>query len=91
MKINETGRIGAINSYKRTADSKQPHSANVKGKKDEVQISPEAKELLEVRNSDNVQAARAQKLEELKQSVSTGTYNVETGKIVEKLWPFVRD
>lgn len=91
MKINESGRIGAVNSYKRATDSKQAQSLSKTGKKDEVQISPEAKELLGALGADSVQGARTQKLEDLKYSVSTGTYSVDAGKIAEKLWPYIKD
>ncbi|MNU10776.1 Anti-sigma-28 factor, FlgM [compost metagenome] len=54
-----------------------------KGKKDEVQISAEAKEMLSsVQNSD--------KIEELKEAVSNGTYQVDARKLAEKIWPFVK-
>lgn len=89
MKINESGRIGAVNSYKRMTESAQAQSSNKKGKKDEVLISSEAKELLGFQNADNVQ--RTQKIDDLKQAVSTGTYHVDAGKIAEKLWPYIRD
>ena len=35
-------------------------------------------------------AERAQRIGELKQSVSTGTYHVDAGKIAEKLWPYLK-
>lgn len=85
MKINESGRIGAVNSYKRTSDSNQAQALSKQKKKDEVQISSEAKELL------SAQSAQAQKVEDLKQAVATGTYHVDAGKIAEKLWPYIKD
>ncbi|RAV03110.1 flagellar biosynthesis anti-sigma factor FlgM [Paenibacillus sp. YN15] len=81
MKINEPSRIGNVNPYRKNM-SVAPTSSDVKKRTDEVQISSEAKELLNVQNS--------KKLEELKQAVSTGTYHVEAGKIAEKLWPFLK-
>lgn len=82
MKINDTSRIGNVNPY-RKAGNGQSLSSHKTSKKDEVQISAEAKEMLSnVRNPE--------KLEELKQAVSTGTYQVDSQKVAEKLWPFIK-
>lgn len=89
MKINGINRVGGTNPYARQ-DTK---STELKGKqgsrKDEVQISPEAKELLEARRAAYVES-RSQKVQELKQSVSTGTYRVDSGQIAEKLLPYIK-
>jgi negative regulator of flagellin synthesis FlgM len=97
MKINEPSRVGAINPYNKQQDSKVTRQDRDKVKqKDEVQISPEAKELRELQElqaaSGNkpVSAARLQELQELKQQVSTGTYHVDAGKIAEKLLPYMK-
>lgn len=82
MKINDTSRIGNVNPY-RKAGNGQVSSAQKSGKKDEVQISTEAKEMLNSLRS-------PEKLEELKQAVSTGTYQVDSRKVAEKLWPFLK-
>jgi negative regulator of flagellin synthesis FlgM len=82
MKINDTSRIGNVNPY-RKAGNGQLASANKTSKKDEVQISTEAKKLLSsVRNPE--------KLEELKKAVSTGTYQVNAREVAEKLWPYLQ-
>lgn len=91
MKINETQRVGPINPYRRNADAYTAHTVNKKEKqKDEVQISSEALELLGAKEVESAQGVRSQKLEDLKQAVSTGTYHVDARKIAEKLWPFVK-
>ena len=87
MKINEIQRIGAINQY-RNQHSKAGQSEG-KGKRDEVHISSEAQQLLDAQ----AQAAaeeRGQRIEELKQSVSSGSYYVEANKIAEKLLPYLK-
>ena len=89
MKINGMHRIGGSSPYSRQ-DTKP---AELKGKrekmKDEVQISPQAQELLGAQGTGNLEL-RAQKLEELKQSIATGTYHVEARQLAEKLFPFVK-
>jgi negative regulator of flagellin synthesis FlgM len=86
MKINDTQRVGALNPYNRVPGAKSVSGASHKGKVDEVRISPEAKELLGAQNSEE----HRKRIEDLKQSVSTGTYRVEAGKIAEKLLPYLK-
>lgn len=82
MKINDTSRVGNINPYRKSAGV--PSSSEIKkGKKDEVQISAEAKEMLSSLRD-------PKKLEELKEAVSTGNYHVDARKLAEKIWPFVK-
>ncbi|MFD2615551.1 flagellar biosynthesis anti-sigma factor FlgM [Paenibacillus gansuensis] len=88
MKINETQRLGAINNYRRN-NEQRPEQMNKKQKKDEIQISAEAKELLTQQTQGN-DAAREAKLQELKQSVSAGTYRVDAGKLAERILPFLK-
>ncbi|WP_018749987.1 flagellar biosynthesis anti-sigma factor FlgM [Paenibacillus sanguinis] len=89
MKINESGRVGAINSYQRQIESQRNDSNNKARRKDEVSISTEAKELLKAQEG-NLSPERAERIEELKSQVSAGTYHVETGKLVEKLIPYFK-
>lgn len=70
------------------------NTSKAKGKqKDQVQISAEAKELQELGSAGSAQAAqelRNGKIDDLKKAVSTNTYHVESGKIAEKLWPYIK-
>lgn len=86
MKINETNRIGGTNPYQKQAEIRT-ESASKARKKDQVQISAAAKEMLTT--SKLSQAERAERINELKQSVASGTYQVEAGKIAEKLLPYL--
>ncbi|MCL6460198.1 MAG: flagellar biosynthesis anti-sigma factor FlgM [Gorillibacterium sp.] len=94
MKINEPSRISSINPYTKQQDSKLARQDTGKVKqKDNVQISPEAKELQELLAASAnhpTDEARVQELQELKQQVSTGTYHVDAGKIAEKLLPYLK-
>lgn len=87
MKINEPGRISAVNSYQKQQE-KRTGTAGMTRRKDEVQISAEAQQLLTSSRVNNPE--RGERIDELKQSVSTGSYHVDAGKIAEKLLPYLR-
>lgn len=87
MKINETGRVGAVNSYQKQ-NGQHINATNKKKQTDQVQISSEAKELQSMNLAQS--SERAAKLNSLKQQVQTGTYRVEAGKIAEKLLPYLK-
>lgn len=88
MKINETGRIGAINNYQRQAETHRLEDRKAK-RKDEVSISDTAKELLKAQQG-GLDPVRAQRIEDLKSQVSAGTYRVDADKVAEKLVPFFK-
>lgn len=87
MKINGINRVGGMNPYAR----QEAKLAELKGKrekqKDEVQISAQAQEL---HGAQGTSELRSRKVQELKHSVSTGTYHVESGQIAEKLFPYIK-
>ncbi|MDO7906560.1 flagellar biosynthesis anti-sigma factor FlgM [Paenibacillus sp. JX-17] len=85
MKINETNRVGAINSYQRNVEAGRTEEKKSR-RKDEVSISSEALEMLQ-RSSD---PERAQKIQALKQQVASGNYQVDAGKLADKLLPFFK-
>ncbi|MEF3353341.1 flagellar biosynthesis anti-sigma factor FlgM [Paenibacillus sp. GYB006] len=89
MKINESGRIGAIHSYSKNIESAQQTEGKKTNRKDEITISPEAMEMLQkqeqVHNSE-----RTQRIQELKQQVASGTYRVDTDKLAEKMMPYFK-
>jgi negative regulator of flagellin synthesis FlgM len=88
MKINDIHRIGGVNPYRKDEVRKPGESKGTgQSRKDEVQISSEAKELMASQMKD---PARAEKLESLKQSVNDGTYKVDARKLAEKLLPYFK-
>ncbi|QNK58353.1 flagellar biosynthesis anti-sigma factor FlgM [Paenibacillus sp. PAMC21692] len=87
MKINETNRIGGTNPYQKQSEFRAEGAKKAK-QKDEVQISAAAKEMLTTSKVNGTE--RADKLQQLKQSVASGTYHVDAGKIAEKLLPYLR-
>ncbi|AIQ61286.1 flagellar biosynthesis anti-sigma factor FlgM [Paenibacillus borealis] len=90
MKINETGRINAMNPYQRSAESQRQEQMKKSTRKDEVSISDEAIKLLQAQNSGKIDAERANKIESLKQQVSAGTYQVDAAKLAETLAPYFK-
>ncbi|WP_151733755.1 flagellar biosynthesis anti-sigma factor FlgM [Paenibacillus tengchongensis] len=90
MKINESGRINAINPYQRTAESQKQEQVKKSMRTDEVSISSEAMKLLEAQNSGKTDTDRALRIESLKQQVSAGTYQVDAAKLAEKLAPYFK-
>lgn len=88
MKINHTQRINAVNPYQKQNDQ-QAGSLSRKRKTDEVQISAEAQEMLSYSRVNDPE--RAKRIDDLKESVRSGTYQVESGKIAEKLLPYLKN
>lgn len=87
MKVNDTGRIVGINPYYRNLEPRDLHVNKKKQSQDQISISTEAKEMLNAQNRVN-DPARVERLEKLKQEVSTGNYHVENEKIAGKLLPY---
>ncbi|QMV41684.1 flagellar biosynthesis anti-sigma factor FlgM [Cohnella cholangitidis] len=88
MKINDTQRIGAYRTYQQQSDARTNQTAG-KRRKDEVQFSAEAMELLNSRQP-VADPDRAKRIEQLKNEVATGNYYVEDHLIIEKLLPFLK-
>ncbi|HEY4391647.1 MAG TPA: flagellar biosynthesis anti-sigma factor FlgM [Paenibacillus sp.] len=89
MKINDTGRVGAINNYQRQYESQSTGLNNKSRRKDELSISTEGMELLKAQENSQT-PERMKRIEELKEQVSTGTYHVDAGKLAEKLLPYFK-
>ncbi|MED5018450.1 flagellar biosynthesis anti-sigma factor FlgM [Paenibacillus chibensis] len=89
MKINDTGRVGGVNPYQRSMETQRTEAKKMERRKDEVSISSEAIEMLEAQER-STDPERAQRIQDLKQQVSSGTYHVDAGKIAEKLMPYFK-
>jgi negative regulator of flagellin synthesis FlgM len=87
MKLNETQRISGLQNYGNTKHIRAGHTEPSK-RKDEISISPEAMELLESERTN--ESGKTASLDDLRKSVSSGTYHVEAGKIAEKLLPYLK-
>ncbi|WP_127581208.1 flagellar biosynthesis anti-sigma factor FlgM [Paenibacillus koleovorans] len=89
MKINGISRVGGTNPYQRNQETRTGEARAKERQKDEVRISTEAQELLESQSGTGAVSHR-ERLQQLKQQVSTGTYTVEAGRLADKLWPFLK-
>lgn len=90
MKINGTNRVGAMNQYQKNHEALSTSAAGKPGKKkDQVEISSEAKELLGSTNTLATEKSK-EKIESLKSSVAAGTYKVDARLLAEKLFPFIK-
>jgi negative regulator of flagellin synthesis FlgM len=88
LKINDIQRLGAINQYRRSNDNAANELNKGVKKRDQVEISSEAKELQELQELQGT--AKQERIAELKESVNSGTYHVEARLIAEKLFPFIK-
>jgi negative regulator of flagellin synthesis FlgM len=88
MKINETQHLRNLIAYQ--ANEARPYGTHKQStRRDELYISQEAKDILLQQNVGASDAARAQKIEELKERVSTGTYQVDSDKLAERILPYM--
>lgn len=72
------------NSQKRTKDIKTSAKAE---KKDKLSLSSKAIEYqIAMKALKNVPDIRKDKVEEIKRQIETGTYKIDSGKIVEKMF-----
>lgn len=83
-------RINNFNSIQNNPYKNQvPHMTNNHGKatykKDEIQISDEAKKLL---SSSKFEHERTEKVQEIKQQIETGTYKVDASKTATSIIKF---
>jgi negative regulator of flagellin synthesis FlgM len=89
MKINGPNQVGAVNQYQKSHDALSVSASGKTGKKkDQVEISNEAKELLGALNPSA--AHTKEEIDALKNSVAAGTYKVDAKKLAEKLFPFIK-
>ncbi|CAH0118021.1 hypothetical protein PAE9249_00486 [Paenibacillus sp. CECT 9249] len=89
LKINDIGRLGALNQYMRNIESREGNLGKKGLQRDKVSISSEAKEMLDAQSRVK-DPERAQRIEQLKEAVATGTYYVDADKIAEKLLPYFK-
>lgn len=85
MKINNIGRMN-INPYNKQIDKLEKTAATTK--KDKLEISSEA---LELQKGGTIEAQRDKLVEELKNKVNSGQYEIEPQKIAEKMYSFWND
>lgn len=82
MKINNIGPV-RLNPYNKQLEKLD--SAAKTSKKDKLEISSEA---LELQKGSPIEAQRQKRVEEIKNKVDSGEYEIEPRKIAEKMYSF---
>lgn len=92
MEINPTDNTINIDAYinnisdKHKAENTSDKAEKNAAKTDTVHISDAAKEIQEVRKElDNIPDVRADKVEQLKNQIENGTYEIKSEEIAEKM------
>lgn len=88
MKINESGRVNAVQNYRKAQGIDGANAVGKKNRKDEVVISSQAKELLEAQASNQVEMS--ERLQRIKASIEDGTYTIDAHKLADKLYPYLK-
>ncbi|MDE5414040.1 flagellar biosynthesis anti-sigma factor FlgM [Alkalihalobacterium chitinilyticum] len=83
MKINPYQSIQS-NPYRKQVE-KQASTSETKMKKDEIQISKAA---LELQQSTKIDAARQEKVNELKEQIQSGNYKIDAQAIANKFYDY---
>ena len=92
MEINSNDNTINIDAYvnnisdKQKAENTSDKAEKNVAKTDTVNISDAAKEIQEVRKElDNIPEVRAEKVEQLKNQIENGTYEIKSEEIAEKM------
>ncbi len=97
--IEESGKVGffmkifnnnvhkTMKLYKKQMDAKDIKKTNLISKSDKINISSKGKDFQVAMNAlKKVPDVRQEKVDEIKNQIKSGTYNVDSGKIVEKIF-----
>lgn len=84
MKINGSNRMNGMNPYQKLNHPATEKTNKTSFGKDEVKISPEALELMNMKKAEN--AERNDRIQKLKEQVQSGTYRVDSQKLAEKMY-----
>jgi flagellar biosynthesis anti-sigma factor FlgM len=86
MKINDIRQYGAISNYKKTNEAKSISASGKKtGRKDEVQISVEAKSLAQQYVTSISSEERAETIKRLKEAIANKTYQIDVELVAERM------
>jgi negative regulator of flagellin synthesis FlgM len=86
MRINHFNSI-QNNPYKKQTQDLKQETVQSAYKKDEIQISDEAKKLL---SSSKIEQERADKVNEIKRQVESGNYQADASKVAKSILEFWR-
>jgi negative regulator of flagellin synthesis FlgM len=84
MKINKPTGSPIVNPYQKQQQLKASQQ-KAKSGKDQVQISSQAKALLQ-KNAEEL--SRQERIDQLKQQIKSGEYQVDSRKVAERIYEF---
>lgn len=84
MKVSQIQQIQSVQKYRSNQERTSNAIKRKEDKEEKVEISQEAKELLQHAKGN---LERMNKLQQLKQEIASGTYEVDVNKLAEKLLP----
>lgn len=86
MKIFNNNIQKVLNAYNKNTNTKKVKESNRLSKKDEFSISKEAKEIQRaMKAAKNSPDIRKEKIQEIRERINSGNYNVDAKKIAEKM------
>ena len=86
MKIFNNNIQKVLNAYNKNTNTKKVKESNRFSKKDEFSISKEAKEIQRaMKAAKNSPDIRKEKIQEIRERINSGNYNVDAKKIAEKM------
>lgn len=86
MKISNEQLSQILKTYNRKDSSNSKSQVEKKGKNDKLSLSLEVKEIQKAKKALEKQpAVRKEKVEDLKQRIKSGTYNVSGEEVAEKM------
>lgn len=86
MKIINNNIQKVLKIYNNQNSKKEIKSAARLGKRDELKLSDEAREFqIALKALENTPDVREEKIEEIRQQIQSGTYEIDSKKIAEKM------
>ena len=92
MKVNQSGSVWRPYAYSQQPPLSTGQGRRAKGE-DQVEISAQAKAMLQKeavssRESKETSLSKEERIEQLKQQIANGTYQVDAHKVAERLYNF---
>ncbi|MDQ0254526.1 negative regulator of flagellin synthesis FlgM [Evansella vedderi] len=82
MKINP---LHSVNAYRKQQEVNVQKTSSISQKRDQVQISSAAKKM---QQSTQISAERQEKLNQIKEKIDSGTYEVKPKEVARKFYEF---